>query len=664
MSKSKKILLSLTLIAPTMVIPMLSISCNDKVNQEDTTKAKTLLENEIKLIEELFNANKTSLAFTKVQAKTYEVAISNAKKILANPTKSIEIEAITVLVTKAKEEMKANITALYSKTDQELLILAEEYLTFSYPNISETKLADADVEKIAYTLPKEFEFSKYKAVKNEETSDITIIYKLQKIGSDFGHTKNQSFTLKGWAKSEADIQKENQEKEQLNQNLASLKVRFLNEKAYQHVNSNLTINNFEDKSNFVVDEYNKDLYNFELSNLVKESENTFKIDVLLTSKTNEEISKKATILIDKERYSKENSINPHNLTEQEQIAYLNAQFEELSIYPFYSKDKTFLQREDYAKLTDKSYWLTKKNNQLHYLFKEVRSEEETRKVIVEVSFDNWLESPKTSKEIIIDLSKLGVDELNKIRKEKGQDPVEDYEAPSATIDEVKYSKVELVDFQDTTEDEYLTEVAGYRYIHDKALKNLKSKPLLLLNKEVEDLIKSEGENFVRAQHFVFNRETLKRDSELFFYNYTKTFVDIQNVLIFSKPVFEGEKLKSIKITFGSLSDIINRDYSKLSSTRLKIDTTKYGEADLKKLELTEEIKVKGFDRKLTYNGKYTKADFKLENLVYTTKVPEGYTMIKPTEFTVNKNETKISVVVRYQKDGIESYAFVTEFPVK
>lgn len=281
-----------------------------------------------------------------------------------------------------------------------------------------------------------------------------------------------------------------------------------------------------------------------------------------------------------------------------------------------------------------------------------------------MSFDNWLESPKTSKEIIIDLSKLGVDELNKIRKEKGQDPVEDYEAPSATIDEVKYSKVELVDFQDTTEDEHSTEVAGYRYIHDKALKNLKSKPLLLLNKEVEDLIKSEGENFVRAQHFVFNRETFKRDSELFFYNYTKTFVDTQNVLIFSKPIFEGEKVKSIKITFGSLSDIINRDYSKLSSTRVKIDTTKYGEADLKKLELTEEIKVKGFDRKLTYNGKYTKADFKLKNLVYTTEVPEGYTMIKPTEFTVNKNETKISVVVRYQKDGIESYAFVTEFPVK
>lgn len=52
--------------------------------------------------------------------------------------------------------MKANITALYLKTDQELLISAEEYLTFSYPNISETKLADADIEKIAYTLPKEF----------------------------------------------------------------------------------------------------------------------------------------------------------------------------------------------------------------------------------------------------------------------------------------------------------------------------------------------------------------------------------------------------------------------------------------------------------------------------------------------------------------------------
>lgn len=51
MSKSKKNLLSLTLIAPTMVIPMLSISCNDKVNQEDTTKAKNVLENEIKLIE-------------------------------------------------------------------------------------------------------------------------------------------------------------------------------------------------------------------------------------------------------------------------------------------------------------------------------------------------------------------------------------------------------------------------------------------------------------------------------------------------------------------------------------------------------------------------------------------------------------------------------------
>ncbi|WP_330463389.1 hypothetical protein [Metamycoplasma gateae] len=662
MSKIKKILLSVGLIGPTLVSPIISISCSDEKDSKHE-EMNNELNSEIAKLEQIVKENKGSLVISKSQLEEYETVISKAKKIVAEDKSLSEKQAIINILSSTSTRIKSKAEELKTKSNEELLILAEEYLTFWYENIEETKLADAIIENIKYSLPKEFEFSSYKAVKNEETSDITIIYKLQKKGTEFGHTKNKSFELKGWAKTDEEKSQEAKEQENLDKNLASLKVRFLNEKAYQHVKKNVSITNFEDKPNFVVSDFDNTLYKFELSNLIKTSDIEYRIDVKLTSKTNENVTKSSTVEVNTERYSKEGSIFPHDLTIEQQFSYLESQLSGLSIYPYYSKDKTYLERNDFAKLTNKSYWLTKKNNQFNYKFIQIKDLDGIKQVSVEVSFADWDESPTHTGQINVDLSKLGVDELNKIRKEKGQDPVEDYEAPSATIDEASYEKIELVDFVGTSEDEKLTDDAGFRAIHDKILKNLKSAPFLILNEEVKKLILEEKENFLKAQHFVYDSKQFKRSSELFFYNSSKSFADSQNVLIFSNPIIENDQIKSIKLTYGSLSDIIAKDYTKISSTRIKINNTKFGENDLKKLELYEEIKALGFNKDVKYNGEYTKDDFSMDKLIYGIEMPEGFTIIKPTEFKTDKKKTKITVAVRYQKGDIVSYAFVTEFPI-
>ncbi|WP_438340545.1 variable surface lipoprotein [Mycoplasma sp. 125] len=665
MSKNRRILLSIGLISPLITIPVISISCSQDA-KKDLKKIKNLLKTSVEETNRIFSANKASLAFSFEEEEVYQKAIDKARDILKNSSDLIMIESTTNHMEIAKNEMESKIANLSKKSDQELLKLAESYTRFSYPSIENTTLAQADLNKIIKILPKTFEFSQYKAVKNEETNDITFIYRLQKKNTNIRHEKNKFFILTGWKKGMNQINKELEEKTKLDENLTKLKIRFNNEKAYQNVLTNVSINNFENKPNFVVSEYDKNLYNFELSNLVKVSDNEYKIDILLYSNTDKKISKKITKTIDKERYAHPSSINPHNLTQEKQKEFLVAQLKNVLVYPYYSKDKTFIEKGDYAKLTNKSYWLTTKNHQLQYVFKDIKEENDIKKITIEVSFADWSKSPMISYDVQFDLNKLGIEELNNIRKQKGQEPLEDIQAPTNTIENKQYKQIKLVDFKETSSDEYLTSDNGFKRIHDKALKNLKSKELVLINNEIKEKILKDGEKFIAAQHFEFNKNTYQIDSELFFYNYTQTFIDTQNVLIFSKPIIENKKIKSIKVSLGSLTDVLNKDYARISSTRVKINDEKTAEEDIKRLQLTEEIKARGFDKKLKYNGSFTKENFDLKNLIYDEiSIPEGFEIIKPTKFEVKtkKSKTKISVIVRYKKNNVESFAFVTVFEV-
>ncbi|AZZ65687.1 hypothetical protein DMC14_002750 [Metamycoplasma phocicerebrale] len=658
MRTNKKILLTVGLVMPTLVSPIIAISCQS----EEDKKIQKEFDTKIKEFESLFNINKESISLTKKDIGDYDVLVKNAKKYFKESKSIEEKKSFINILDSAIKEIQKKENDVKSLSDLEKLNRANELLVFSYPNIKNIKLAEADINLIEKKLAKEYEFSLYKAVKNEETQDITIIYKLRNKETKFEHSKNQFFELKGWKKTDAQIQKEQEQLKQLEDDLNVLKVKFLDEKAYQNVLETNKLFNYEQKPNFVVTDYNNDNYKYELSNLIKVNENEYKVNVTLSLKLNKELKKSKEVLIDKNEYGKKGFINPHSLDEAAQISYFEAQLKDVEIYPYYSKDKTFIERKEYHKLTNKSYWLSKKNNQLIYVFKDVEQKDGQNKVMVEVKFENWPESPKLTKELNINLAKLGIDELNEIRKKAGKEPLEDQKAPESTLpDQKEYEKIQLVDFVPTPSDEYIAQSAPH---HIRFLAQIKKAKTYLLNKEVQDLIISENSNFLKAQHFVYDEEKYETKSELFIYQFSKTFRDTQNVFILSNPIIEDGKVKSLKLILGSLSDIAAKDYSKLSSTRINLVQNEYGENKLKSYELYKEIELKGFHVNPTYQGEYTKENFDLSKLQYHSVLPEGFELIKPTKAEFNKKKTEWLVPVSYKKNGIISNNFWVHFKIK
>ncbi|MBZ4226686.1 hypothetical protein [Mycoplasma tauri] len=662
MKKTNKILNSY-FIVPLATFPIILTACgNNNNNKNQNENNITKAQNSINELEKIVNENRNSIFLSDIDIQKYDEWVKNNKKNL-NESNAKLIEETSI---KFINETKSKKESTFKKPSDEILQLAKNKLKFSYPNISETKLKDADEQKIEYILPNDFEFSTIKFSKNEETQDITIIYKLKMKNSEIEHNKNQFFELKGWAKSDEQIEKEKESQNKLEKNLDLLKVRFLNEKAYKNVLETNSINNYENKPNFVVFGYEEDVYIYKLNDLVKKGENDYTIKVKLSLKSNDKIFKEKIVEIDKEKYGKKDQINPHALSKEEQIKFLESEIDKLEIYPMYSRDKTFLERKQYDKLTDKSYWKSSINHQLNYEFSEIKDENDSKKITVKVSFADFENSPSFAKEININLNKLGIEELNKIKKEKGQAPVEDQYAPEATIqNNSEFEKINLEGFKDTDEDEKITSNASYADLHRNQLKNLKKAKFYILNEDVKNKILKDQNSFLVGQHFVYDNEKFKTKSEIFFYTKSTSFSNLQNVFIFSKPLIENNKIKSIKVTYGSLTEIQNKDYSNLSSTRVEL-LDEFGETELKRLELTKEIEIKKIHEDPTYNGQYTEHDFDVNKLVYKEDIPEGFTIVKPIEkpkASEKSGKKTLTVSTYYQKNGIKSYSFKTKFPL-
>ncbi|MBZ4203874.1 hypothetical protein, partial [Mycoplasma tauri] len=169
MKKTNKILNSY-FIVPLATFPIILTACgNNNNNKNQNENNITKAQNSINELEKIVNENRNSIFLSDIDIQKYDEWIKNNKKNL-NESNAKLIEETSI---KFINETKSKKESTFKKPSDEILQLAKNKLKFSYPNISETKLKDADEQKIEYILPNDFEFSTIKFSKNEETQDIT-----------------------------------------------------------------------------------------------------------------------------------------------------------------------------------------------------------------------------------------------------------------------------------------------------------------------------------------------------------------------------------------------------------------------------------------------------------------------------------------------------------
>ncbi|MCR8966665.1 hypothetical protein [Mycoplasma zalophidermidis] len=331
---------------------------------------------------------------------------------------------------------------------------AEENTTFTYPDAENVLLSDADENKIVKSIPDGYELAEFKAVKNDEDQyyDYTIIFKLKILGTDIVSPKNVFKTIKNFKKSSRILELEAKAKAEMENSIAKLEIKFSNIKAYNIVvktfdqNTQLTessgIFDYNNKPNFVVNNSDDKVYKYELKNLRRSNDEMF-VTVKASSIVNNSIYVEKEVKIKPEF---QRGINPYNMTTKQQHEYLTNELNKIEfINPFFSKDRTYINKSMNQKLNNKSFWLDAKNNDLLYEFgnlsveKNEQTNDKTFYVGLSLSFQDYVPTEakprqKLTKKIKINLDELGVDKLNKINLAKNKQTIQDIEAPTATVD--------------------------------------------------------------------------------------------------------------------------------------------------------------------------------------------------------------------------------------
>jgi hypothetical protein len=188
-----------------------------------------------------------------------------------------------------------------------------------------------------------------------------------------------------------------------------------------------------------------------------------------------------------------------------------------------------------------------------------------------VSFKDYENSTKKSKFVEIDLSKLGVDEYNKIRKQNNETEIDDQQAPTSTIEDQDIKELNKEAFlkyfeenKDKLSNDEVKKISTFMFI--EKLKNIS-----LLSKDIEKEMIKKGDNYISVQNFDYDKTTLKLKHSMFAFEYTKHMVNLQNVYIFSFPKIENNKVKSIRVSIVSLQDFQNNDFSNMSSKRVNVN---------------------------------------------------------------------------------------------
>ncbi|TPR53871.1 hypothetical protein [Metamycoplasma neophronis] len=630
---------------------------NEKNDYEDTSKMIVDFNHNKSSNYEIVNAEsplqKNGKLNTYLNIKVDEnknIILSYRGAIYSNTTPIISAKVYTVNLGKLKstEELV---------TEEEINSKAAE-VQFGYPNIENTLVSEANLDLITKTVPEGYELSVFKPAINVETNDITIIYKLKKINTEIENAKNQFKVISGWKKSSTQLENENKAKAKIQAELDKSIVQYLNEKAYQDVLKNNQINNFENKPNFVISNYETSLYIPTLENLVREGD-FVKVTLKLTSISDNQISLSKEIIVSNE-YSK--GINPHSMTAEEQNNYLKAALAGSSIYPYYSKDKTYIESLQNDKLTRKSFWINGYNNSLVYTIGDVIKENENYKVNVSVKFADWDESPEQSSVVNIDIEKLGIEEVNKKRAEENKEPLEDQYAAEKTIDEGdKLNKVELKNYQPTPEDEYGLDNPN-NIVYKTILENVKKSKISILSREIEEQIIQNKDAILLPQSFNYDIEQSKLINSIYFVFKNKSFYDIQNVFILSNPIIENDKVKSVKLSLVGLQDAKSGAYDRQVSTRVEV-LDEYGQDMLDKMLLTYKFKELIGTPTFSYeNADQTNSkDTEVSHIQHNIQLPEGWEL----KLEISKEKPRQIKVIYYAtfegKQTFKSYKTIKGF---
>ncbi|MCZ2781726.1 variable surface lipoprotein [Metamycoplasma hominis] len=354
----------------------------------------------------------------------YKVAIfkQNGKHIISN---------------KVYESNLGNLDSGLDQVSEEDFKEVSKNLVFDYPNKQETYIKDADTSKVFLkTIKENFSIVKesLKITKNtgeDGTYDLTILYYLSYKNKQISSQK-YIYEIKGFKLTPELQEKIDKARKELKDQIEKTNVLVANAKSYQDILKNKQINNFDKKPNFAVQGYDQASYSVVLSNL-KVEDKKITLTLTLSSLLNKEISESKTIEVKLDKFA--NGLdNIALLSPEKQDELLNKALE-TSIYPFYSKDKYYISKKSIDKLENKSYWINNKNSEINYTLGELKFEGDKCLINLTVSFKDYENSTKKSKFVEIDLSKLGVDEYNKIRKQNNETEIEDQQAPTSTIED-------------------------------------------------------------------------------------------------------------------------------------------------------------------------------------------------------------------------------------
>ena len=584
----------------------------------------------------------------------YKVAIfkQNGKHIISN---------------KVYESNLGNLDSGLDQVSEEDFKEVSKNLVFDYPNKQETYIKDADTSKVFLkTIKENFSIVKdsLKITKNtgeDGTYDLSILYYLSYKNKQISSQK-YIYEIKGFKLTPELQEKINKARKELKDQIEKTNVLVANAKSYQDILKNKQINNFDKKPNFAVQGYDQASYSVVLSNLKVEEDKKITLTLTLSSLLNKEISESKTIEVKLDKFA--NGLdNIALLSPEKQDELLNKALE-TSIYPFYSKDKYYISKKSIDKLEDKSYWINNKNSEINYTLGELKFEGDKCLINLTVSFKDYENSTKKSKFVEIDLSKLGVDEYNKIRKQNNETEIDDQQAPSSTIEDQDVKELNKEAFL-----KYFKENKD-KLSKDEVKNNLtfmfieKLKDIVLLSKDIEKEMIEKGDNYISVQNFDYDKETLKLKHSMFAFEYTKHMVNVQNVYIFSFPKIENNKVKSIRVSIVSIQDFQNNDFSNMSSKRVNVNEKINEDKDfMQKIVLKEH-----FGKLVTvkYVGDKKTVDEAIKDDIskFEYKLPEGLTFekISVKKYT-NKGKEYIKYTITAKWNGIE-VEFINKISLK
>ncbi|MHA3880851.1 variable surface lipoprotein [Metamycoplasma hominis] len=583
----------------------------------------------------------------------YKVAIfkQNGKHIISN---------------KVYESNLGNLDSGLDQVSEEDFKEVSKNLVFDYPNKQETYIKDADTSKVFLkTIKENFSIVKdsLKITKNtgeDGTYDLSILYYLSYKNKQISSQK-YIYEIKGFKLTPELQEKINKAKKELKDQIEKTNVLVANAKSYQDILKNKQINNFDKKPNFAVQGYDQASYSVALSNL-KVEDKKITLTLTLSSLLNKEISESKTIEVKLDKFA--NGLdNIALLSSEKQDELLNKALE-TSIYPFYSKDKYYISKKSFDKLEDKSYWINNKNSEINYTLGELKFEGDKCLINLTVSFKDYENSIKKSKFVEIDLSKLGVNEYNKIRKQNNETEIDDQQAPTSTIEDQDVKELNKEAFlkyfkenKDKLSNDEVKNNSTFMFIE-------KLKDIVLLSKDIEKEMLEKGDNYISVQNFDYDKTTLKLKHSMFAFEYTKHMVDVQNVYIFSFPKIENNKVKSIRVSVVSLQDFQNNDFSNMSSKRVNVNEKINEDKDF-----MQKIVLKEHFRKLVtvkYIGDKKTVDEVIKDDIskFEYKLPEGLTFEKISFKKATKNKKEyIKYTITAKWNGIE-VEFINKISLK